>query len=139
LKAQWPVPEVRPTIKGATVSANNPSRISDNGLAALSYITFIPAILFLILPRYNRSAYVRFHAWQSLLLNVVAFLLSFLVTYLIMPYMLAEASIFLAIVRIIWGVWLGVWVVWAVAALNGKKLMLPVIGKLADKEANPNF
>lgn len=121
------------------MSANNPSRISDNGLAALSYITFIPAILFLILPRYNRSAYVRFHAWQSLLLNVVAFLLSFLVTYLIMPYMLAEASIFLAIVRIIWGVWLGVWVVWAVAALNGKKLMLPVIGKLADKEANPNF
>ena len=121
------------------MSANNPSRFSENGIAALSYITFIPAILFLILPRYNRSAYVRFHAWQSLLLNVVTFLLSFIVTYLILPYALSAAAILLFIVRFIWGIWLGVWVVWAVAALNGKKLKLPLIGALADKEANPSF
>lgn len=117
----------------------NPSGLSENGIAALSYITFIPAILFLILPRYNRSAYVRFHAWQSLLLNVAAFLLSFIVTYLILPFMLREAVILLFIVRLIWGIWLAVWVVWAVAALNGKKLKLPLLGALADKEANPSF
>jgi uncharacterized membrane protein len=117
----------------------NPHGLSENGIAALSYITFIPAILFLILPRYNRSAYVRFHAWQSLLLNVAAFLLSFLITYLVLPFMLSEAGILLAIVRIIWGVWLGAWVVWAVAALNGRKLSMPLIGKLADKVANPSF
>ena len=114
----------------------NPSGLSENGIAALSYITFIPAILFLILPRYNRSAYVRFHAWQSLLLNVAAFLLSFIVTYLILPFMLREAVILLFIVRLIWGIWLAVW---AVAALNGKKLKLPLLGALADKEANPSF
>lgn len=117
----------------------NPHGLSENGIAALSYITFIPAILFLILPRYNRSAYVRFHAWQSLLLNVAAFLLSFLITYLVLPFMLSEAGILLAIVRIIWGIWLGAWVVWAIAALNGKKLSMPLIGKLADKVANPSF
>ena len=117
----------------------NPSGLSENGIAALSYITFIPAILFLILPRYNRSAYVRFHAWQSLLLNVLAFLLSFLITYLILPFMLTQAVILLAIVRIVWGIWLGAWVVWAVAALNGRKLSMPLIGKLADKVANPSF
>jgi hypothetical protein len=33
----------------------NPSGLSENGIAALSYITFIPAILFLILPPGNRS------------------------------------------------------------------------------------
>ena len=115
------------------------AELSENGIAALSYITFIPAILFLILPRYNRSAYVRFHAWQSLLLNVAAFLLSFIVTYLILPFMLREAVILLFIVRLIWGIWLAVWVVWAVAALNGKKLKLPLLGALADKEANPSF
>jgi uncharacterized membrane protein len=117
----------------------NPHGLSENGIAALSYISFIPAILFLILPRYNRSAYVRFHAWQSLLLNVVVFLLSFLITYLILPFMLSQAGILLAIVRIVWGVWLGAWVVWAVAALNGRKLSMPLIGKLADKVANPSF
>jgi uncharacterized membrane protein len=139
LKVQRPFRRLDLTIKGATVSENNQSRISDNGLAALSYITFIPAILFLILPRYNRSAYVRFHAWQSLLLNVVVFLLSSIITYLIMPYMLSSAGIFLFITRLIWGIWMGVWVVWAVAALNGKKLKLPLLGALADKEANPEF
>jgi uncharacterized membrane protein len=117
----------------------NPSGLSENGIAALSYITFIPAILFLILPRYNRSAYVRFHAWQSLLLNVAAFLLSFIVTYLVLPFMLSEAATLLAITRIIWGIWLGAWVVWAVAALNGRKMPMPLIGKLADKVANPSF
>ena len=113
--------------------------LSDNAASGIAYITFIPAILFLILPRYNRSAYVRFHAWQSLLLNVAAFLLSFIVTYLILPFMLREAVILLFIVRLIWGIWLAVWVVWAVAALNGKKLKLPLLGALADKEANPSF
>ena len=117
----------------------NPSGLSENGIAALSYITFIPAILFLILPRYNRSAYVRFHAWQSLLLNVVVFLLSFLITYLILPCMLREAGILLLITEIIWGIWLGAWVVWAVAALNGRKLRMPLLGTLADKVANPSF
>jgi len=117
----------------------NPSGLSENGIAALSYITFIPAILFLILPRYNRSAYVRFHAWQSLLLNVVVFLLSFLITYLILPFMLREAGSLLPITEIIWGIWLGAWVVWAVAALNGRKLRMPLLGTLADKVANPSF
>ena len=121
------------------MSETNRSRLSDNGIAALSYITFVPAILFLILPRYNRSAFVRFHAWQSLLLNVVAFLLSFTVTYLLMPHMLSAASILLLIVRVIWGLWLGIWVVWAIAAVNGTKLKLPLLGALADKEANPSF
>jgi hypothetical protein len=31
-----------------------------------------------------------------------------------------------------WGIWLGAWVVWAVAALNGRKLEMPILGKLAD-------
>jgi uncharacterized membrane protein len=53
--------------------------------------------------------------------------------------MLREAVILLFIVRLIWGIWLAVWVVWAVAALNGKKLKLPLLGALADKEANPSF
>jgi len=120
------------------VSETKMSGLSENGIAALSYITFIPAILFLILPRYNTSAYVRFHAWQSLLLNVMTFLLSFALTYLVMPYMMSAAIIFLIITRVIWGMWLGIWVVWAIAALNGKRLKLPLLGALAEREANPS-
>jgi uncharacterized membrane protein len=121
--------------QGATVTETKRSDLSENGIAALSYITFIPALLFLILPRYNKSAYVRFHAWQSLLLNVAVFLLSFVLTYLVMPFMISKALIFLAITQIIWAIWIGTWVVWAIAALNGKKLKLPLLGALAEKEA----
>ncbi len=118
------------------MSQTNRSRVSDNGIAALSYITFIPAIIFLILPRYNKSNYVRFHAWQSLLLNIAAFLVSFILTFVVMPFMMSQALIILAITRIIWAIWLATWVVWAIAALNGKRLKLPLIGALAEKQAN---
>jgi len=119
------------------VSETNQSGISENGIAALSYITFVPAIFFLLLPRYNRSAYVRFHAWQSILLNITVFLLSVILTYLAAPLMMSGAMFFLALTRILWAIWLGIWIVCAVAALNGKHLEIPLLGPLADKQANP--
>ena len=49
------------------------SGLSDNAAGAIAYLTFVPAIVFLVLPPYNTSPYVRFHAWQSIFLNVAAF------------------------------------------------------------------
>ena len=51
----------------------NQSGLSDNAAGALAYFTFIPAIIFLIVAPFNTNSYVRFHSWQSILLNVVAF------------------------------------------------------------------
>ena len=44
--------------------------LSDNAAGAIAYITIIPAIIFLVMPPYNQSPTVRFHAWQSIFLNV---------------------------------------------------------------------
>jgi uncharacterized membrane protein len=118
------------------VSETKRSGLSDNGIAALAYITFIPAIIFLILPRYNRSAYVRFHAWQSLLLNIAAFVLSVILTFLVAPFVMSWAVYMLDITWAIWAIWLGMWVVCAIAALNGKLLKIPLLGTLAEKQAN---
>jgi len=49
------------------------SGLSDNAAGALAYFTFIPAIIFLIVAPFNTNSYVRFHSWQSILLNIVAF------------------------------------------------------------------
>ena len=49
--------------------------ISDNAAGAISYFTFVPAIVFLLLPPYKDSNYVRFHAWQSVLLSITAFVI----------------------------------------------------------------
>ena len=76
------------------------SRLSENTIAALSYITFVPAIYFLIIPRYNRSAYIRFHAWQSLLLDVFAFIIRAALSFLVLPAMKFEAVTVLGFVRV---------------------------------------
>jgi uncharacterized membrane protein len=111
------------------------SGFSENTVAAIAYITFVPAICFLILPRYNGKAYVRFHAWQSLLLNLVMFVLVVILTFLAAPAMIIGAAATLWIQGLLWLAWTLVWVICAVSALNGRVFKLPLLGALAQKEA----
>ena len=109
--------------------------ISDNGAGALAYVTLVPAIVFLFLPPYNASSFVRFHAWQSIFLNVVGF-----VSIVALSVVLGFSFMFIglwviAVTRIIWFLWILLWIVCAVNALNGKNLKLPIIGALAEKQA----
>ena len=48
------------------------SGLSDNAAGAIAYITIIPAIIFLLVEPYNKSSFVRFHAWQSIFLGIAA-------------------------------------------------------------------
>ena len=56
------------------------SGLSDNAAGALAYVTIIPAIVFLLVEPYNRSSYVRFHAWQSIFLSIAAFVIQTILT-----------------------------------------------------------
>jgi len=114
------------------------SGLSDNTVAAIAYITFAPAICFLILPRYNGRPYVRFHAWQSLLLTLVVFLVSFLLTFLAVPALIFGAYSSIWLWGLVWSGWVIVWVFCAISALNGKSFKLPLLGGLAEREANPS-
>jgi uncharacterized membrane protein len=122
-------------MKGTTMSEANQAGISDNGAGALAYVTLVPAIVFLFLPPYNASPYVRFHAWQSIFLNVVGF-----VSLVALSVVLGFSFMFLglwviAVTRIVWLLWILLWIVCAVNALNGKLFRLPLIGALAEKQA----
>lgn len=110
------------------------SGLSENGIAALAYITFVPAIFFLILPRYNKSSYVRFHCWQSILLNVAAFLVSVVLTLFAQPALHGGAYFILGLTRVMWGVWFGLWIATSISALNGKRFHIPVLGNLAETQ-----
>jgi len=116
------------------VSERTRSGFSENGIAALAYITFVPAIFFLILPRYNQSKYVRFHCWQSILLNVAAFLVSVVLTLFAVPALRGGAFFLLGLTRVMWGVWFGLWIATSLAALNGKRFHIPILGKLAETQ-----
>jgi len=115
----------------------NQAGLSDNAVAAISYITIIPAIAFLILEPYKRSAFVRFHAWQSIFLCLAAFLVSFVIDIAVGMMMFFSPFVALAVVRLIWLLWVLIWIICVVNAINGKRFKLPIIGALAERQAGP--
>jgi len=113
-----------------------PSGLADNVAGALAYFTFIPAIIFLIVAPYNQKSFIRFHAWQSLLLTVAAIVINIAlgivlgIALFILPFF---------ITRMLWTLidlaWLAVWLVFVVNAYNGKRFKIPVLGDIAEKQA----
>jgi len=118
------------------MSEPNPSGLPDNVAGALAYFTFIPAIVFLAVPPYNTNPSIRFHAWQSIFLSIVAFCIN-----LVIGVVLSIALFFLPwfIHRMIWGVielgWLLIWLVCVYNAFNGTRFKLPIVGDFAAKQA----
>jgi uncharacterized membrane protein len=117
------------------MSETNTSGLSENAIGAIAYVTFLPAIVFLILPPYNANPYIRFHAWQSILLNVVAFVVSFALSFALMFGLVFGSVLMIAIPRLISICWILLWILCAIAAVNGKRLKLPIVGPLAEKLA----
>lgn len=117
------------------MTETTPSGLSDNGAGALAYITFIPAIIFLVMPPYNESSYVRFHAWQSIFLNVAGLIIwvAMVIVTLLSPgfiwfmVLIVRLLIFIAL--------FAAWLICVMKALNGARFRLPVIGALAAKQA----
>lgn len=103
------------------------SGLSENAAGALAYVTIIPAIIFLIVEPYNRSSFVRFHAWQCIFLSIATFAIHTIL--MIIPVI---GWIILPFVSI--GIFI-VWIITLLKALKGDRFQLPYIGKLAAKQA----
>jgi uncharacterized membrane protein len=108
------------------------SGISENVASALCYLFgFITGIIFLVLAPYNQNKTVRFHAFQSIFLSVavividVAWSIVSVVTHGIgfLLYPLLMLCFFV------------LWLYMMYTAYNNKKVKLPVIGDLAEKQA----
>jgi uncharacterized membrane protein len=107
------------------------SGLSENAAGALAYVTVIPAIIFLLVEPYNKNPYIKFHAWQSVFFSIAC------VGLWVLDVILAMIPILGWIAMAIIG--LGVivlWIILVMKALSGNKFMLPVIGALAEKQAN---
>ena len=117
------------------MSEPNQAGLSDNAAGAVAYITIVPAIVFLVLPPYNASSYVRFHAWQSIFLNLGAIVLVIALSFFTMFSLLFGMYFLLLLTRLIWLAWFLIWLVCVIKAVNGQRYKLPVIGDLAEKQA----
>jgi uncharacterized membrane protein len=109
--------------------------ISDNAVSAVSYFTFLPAIVFLLLPPYKDSNYVRFNAWQSVLLSMAAFVIDIIFGMIALLTLFLGGSALAYTFRIISLLWLILWVVCVIQAMNGKRFKIPLLGSIAEKLA----
>jgi len=112
-----------------------PKALPENVAAALAYVTFVPASVFLVTPPYCNHPNIRFHAWQSVFLAVTTFVVSFVLTLMIIFGLLFGALPVLAINTVVWSAWLLAWLVCVVQAAEGKRFHLPLLGQLAERQA----
>jgi uncharacterized membrane protein len=107
--------------------------LADNVAGMLAYVTFIPAIVFLVTPPYNQSRFVRFHSFQSIFFCVAVFAIRIVLAVLTF----APSMIFITGPLYLL-VWLGAVIVWIILLLKanqGLMYKLPVIGDLAQQQA----
>jgi uncharacterized membrane protein len=123
--------------KGATMTEQTPQTgLSDNAAGALAYFTFIPALIFLLVAPYNQKAFIRFHAWQSILLTVAAIVINIALGIVLgITMIFLGFSIYILIWRLIELCWFAIWLVCVFNAFQGKRFKLPVIGDFAEKQA----
>jgi uncharacterized membrane protein len=110
--------------------------LPDHTAGAIAYLTFIPAIFFLVAEPYKRNSYVRYHAWQSILLSLGAFAVNIVLAFLLVFALLFSPRLHLLAWRAIELLWIAVWIACLVNAARGKRFKLPVIGELAEQQAN---
>ena len=122
-----------PACGSAVAGAGAPSSSSelpDNVAGALCYLLgVLTGIVFLILAPYKDKKNIRFHAFQSIFLFVALFIFNFAVG-LIMPF---SVGLFLGPVLMV--AYLGIWIFMLWKTYQNEKIVLPVIGDLAEKQS----
>jgi len=124
-----------PLMSSAVQSAGVP----DNVAGALCYLFgWVSGLVFLLVAPYNARKSVRFHAWQSILLSIsiavlyvalgIAIFVLTLITrgllVILYPLLLALPALVLVVVIML-----------IVKAYNNDRLVLPIIGEMAERLA----
>ncbi|MFN8638860.1 MAG: hypothetical protein U0360_05260 [Dehalococcoidia bacterium] len=107
--------------------------LSTNLASALCYLLgLISGIAFLVIAPYNQDKEIRFHAFQSIFLNIawIVFWVVFnVITSMFGLYVLYLLTPLISLAA------LGAWLYLMYTAYQGKKIVLPVIGPLAEQQA----
>lgn len=113
--------------------------MTDNVAGMLAYVTIIPAILFLVIEPYNKNRFVRFHSFQNIFLHVAAFV-AWIALFIISAVLAFIPILGHLVAFLLWMVLsvglLVVWIMLLIKANQGQMWKLPVIGDMAEKQAN---
>jgi len=116
-----------------------PGGLSINVASALCYLFgLITGIIFLVLAPYNQDKTVRFHAFQSIFWNL-SFFVIYIAVMIISTIAVAILSVFgMLFYLLLFVVWLAFMVSWLYLmwkAYNNQRVVLPIIGPLAERQA----
>ena len=122
-----PQPQYAPPPPGAATGG-----LQENVACALCYsLGFITGILFLVLEPYSKNRTIRFHAFQAIFLSV-----AMVVIEILMSFVWAMSWGLAAMLSPLVGLaFFGLWIFMMYKAYNNQRVMLPVIGDLAQKQA----
>lgn len=98
--------------------------------AAAAYLTLLPAVALLFIRPFSASRFVRFHAWQSILLWGIFFILT--IAAILLSNVAAAVYFLLAGVLAMLAMFF-LWVVLTAKAWQGDRLELPLLGTLAER------
>jgi uncharacterized membrane protein len=106
-----------------------PPTIDDNIASALCYLLLgVTGVLLLYLEPYNSNPRVRFHAFQAIFLNLAIIIFWVGISFVGKGLALLISPLFLLACLMLWLV-----LIWA--AWQNQRLVLPVIGQMAEKQA----
>jgi uncharacterized membrane protein len=117
-----------PGMGAAPAAAPAAGGLTDNVAGMLAYITIIPAIIFLVMEPYNRNRFIRFHSFQCIFLWVALVVIHIVLGFI--PIVGWAISIFVSLAA------LALWIVLLIKAYGGQMWKVPVIGDIAEKQAN---
>jgi uncharacterized membrane protein len=122
-----PGPTVGPPPPGAPNTIATVGGLADNVAGALAYVTFFPAVIFLIVAPYNRSRFVRFHSFQSIIFWIALTVLDVVLRFFpFIGWVLADLVVLASI---------ALWIVLLIKAYSGQMWKLPVVGDFAEQQA----
>jgi uncharacterized membrane protein len=101
--------------------------LTENVAGMLAYVTFIPAIIFLVIEPFNRNRFVRFHSFQCIFFAVFWIALNIVLAFI--PFLGWALSGLLSLVGLV------IWLLLLFKAYQGEKFKLPIIGDMAEKQA----
>jgi uncharacterized membrane protein len=128
-KCGSPVAGPAGTRASAQPASSSPA-MADNVASALCYVLgLITGIVFLVIPPYNQNRTVRFHAFQSIFLHIAA-----IVIVVAGDAVLTFVHLWM-FTRLLTLAFFLLWVFMIFQAWQGKKIVLPVVGQLAEQQA----
>jgi|BarGraNGADG00212_1021973.scaffolds.fasta_scaffold82872_2 uncharacterized membrane protein len=116
---------------GPTMQASG--AMADNVASGLCYLAgLITGIIFLVLAPYNKNPVIRFHAFQSIFLNVAWIVLFYGINIVLGILHLWSLFFFSSLVGLAFFV---LWIILLIQTFQGKTIVLPLIGPIAQQQA----